>query len=628
MAVLKCKMCGGDIALQPGKTFGTCEYCGSNMTFPKLEDERRAVAFNRGNHFRRMGEFDQALFIYESILRDNDQDAEAHWCCALCRFGIEYVEDPVSMEWIPTCHRASFDSILEDVDYQAAVRCSEGLTRRQYQKDAVRIAEVQKGILATSQNEQPYDVFICYKETAEDGDRTPDSVLAQEVYYQLTEQGLRVFFARITLEDKVGSQYEPVIFAALNSAKVMIVLGTKAEHLHAVWVKNEWSRFLALMKKDRSKVLLPCYRDMSPYELPEKIRGLQSYDMAKIGFMQDLVRGVRKLTGLEEKKSQPAAQAGSPVAGLLKLGSMELEEEDWDNAEKLFDQALAADPENAAGHLGKAMTRYHCKDLNTFHAYYVTHDCTKDPSVKWAKRYATGNVQEQFKKWELERIRYAREHHQKLLTERKTSISANAEEKIDQLKLQLEAQEAAVNDLQRKLQGAEGKKGALRDKMNVLEKRMKRAKKMTTVCWILPLVFLAAIMVIVYLSESRYVGDDYWQRDSSWLVEQMIMNGAAVYISSLLVCQIIRTIFFNQNGIYRKLTIVSTQMQNAHQPVQYLNQTLMESRGRLNYLQQQKNGATAAYARELHEIEAGLQAIQAADYDGQDVRLSKSEFLS
>ena len=80
-----------------------------------------------------------------------------------------------------------------------------------------------------------------------------------------------MFFARITLEDKAGSQYEPYIFATLNSAKVMVAVGTKPEHFNTVWVKNEWSRYLALMKKDRKMLLIPCYRDMDPYDLPEQL---------------------------------------------------------------------------------------------------------------------------------------------------------------------------------------------------------------------------------------------------------------------------------------------------------------------------------------------------------------------
>lgn len=274
---------------------GTCEYCGSTMTLPKVTDDQRAAAFNRGNHFRRIGEFDKALAVYERIVSEDDTDAEAHWCCALCRFGIEYVEDPGTYEYLPTCHRVSFDSFLEDVDYLAAVKYSDGITRRQYQKDAANIAEVQKGILATSQNEAPFDIFICYKETGEDGNRTRDSLLAQDIYYQLTEQGRRVFFARITLEDKVGSQYEPYIFAALNSAKVMLVVGTDYEYFNAVWVKNEWSRFLKLMASGKKKSLIPCFKGIDAYDMPKEFTKLQAQDLGKVGAMEDLLRGIDKL---------------------------------------------------------------------------------------------------------------------------------------------------------------------------------------------------------------------------------------------------------------------------------------------------------------------------------------------
>ena len=362
MAIIKCKMCGGDIELAADKTFGTCEYCGSTMTFPKVDDEQRAAAFNRGNHFRRIGEFDKALAVYERIVREDDTDAEAHWCCALCRFGIEYVEDPATYEWLPTCHRASFDSFLEDVDYKAALEHSDGITRRQYQKDAAKIAEVQRGILATSQNTEPYDVFICYKESDANGDRTRDSLLAQDIYYQLTEQGRKVFFARITLEDIAGAQYEPYIFAALNSAKVMIVVGTKSEHLNAVWVKNEWSRFLAMMKKDHSKLLLPCYRDMDPYDMPEALSVLQSYDMSKIGFIQDLTRGIAKVLDTEKKSVteketivQQSTIPANTTAPLLKRAFMFLEDGDWNSANEYCEKVLDIDPENADAYLGKLM---------------------------------------------------------------------------------------------------------------------------------------------------------------------------------------------------------------------------------------------------------------------------------
>ena len=360
MAVIKCKMCGGDIEISADKTFGICEYCGSTMTLPKVSDDQRAAAFNRGNHFRRAGEFDKALGVYERIVAEDDTDAESHWCCALCRFGIEYVEDPATYEWLPTCHRASFDSFLEDVDYLAALEHSDGITRRQYQKDAAKIAEVQRGILATSQNAEPYDVFISYKELDENGERTRDSVLAQDIYYQLTEQGRRVFFSRISLEDIPGTQYEPYIFAALNSAKVMIVVGTSAENLNAVWVKNEWSRFLAMMRKDKSKLLIPCYRDMDPYDMPEQLTVLMSYDMGKIGFIQDLIRGVNKVLDADKPKEKETVhetvvvknEGGANAQALLKRGNMALEDKKWDDAKGYFDRILDMDAECSEAYLG------------------------------------------------------------------------------------------------------------------------------------------------------------------------------------------------------------------------------------------------------------------------------------
>ena len=392
MAIIKCKMCGGDIEISADKTFGTCEYCGSTMTLPKTDDDQRLSLFNRGTHLRRNGEFDKAAAIYERLIGENDADAEAHWNLLLCRYGIEYVQDPASGERIPTCHRASFDSILNDVDYQAALKYSDGVARSLYEKEALRIANLQKDILAISQKETPFDVFICYKESDENGKRTKDSALAQDIYYQLTDAGYKVFFARITLEDKLGQEYEPYIFAALHSAKVMVVVGTKPEYLNAVWVKNEWSRFLSMMKKDRSKLLLPCYRDMDPYDMPEELSMLQSQDMGKIGFIQDLIRGVKKV--VDAAKPQEAMtetvketvvvhnEGGSNVQALLKRGNMALEDGEWSKADEFFEQVLNQDAECGAAYLGKFLAHVECRSAKAYADAYIENVKAEAPDEK------------------------------------------------------------------------------------------------------------------------------------------------------------------------------------------------------------------------------------------------------
>lgn len=366
MAVFKCKMCGGTIEFAPGDTVGVCDSCGTKQTLPRLDNDRRVNMYDRANHFRRSNEFDKAAGIYEKILNEDISDAEAYWSLVLCRYGIEYVEDPATRKRVPTVNRAQFTSIFDDDNYKSAIQYADVYQRELYEKEAKSINEIQKGILAISQKEEPFDVFICYKETDNKGRRTPDSVLANELYYQLKQEGFKVFFARITLEDKLGSAYEPYIFAALNSAKVMVVLGMKPEHFNAVWVKNEWRRYLALVKQSGGKkVLIPAYRDMDPYDLPEEFSHLQAQDMSKLGFMQDLIRGIKKITSADESKAtvKETVVVGNAanVAPLLKRAFMFLEDGEWNRADDFCEQVLNQDPENAQAYLGKLMAELHCR---------------------------------------------------------------------------------------------------------------------------------------------------------------------------------------------------------------------------------------------------------------------------
>ncbi len=359
MSVFKCKMCGGTIEFNPGDTVGVCDSCGTKQTLPRLDDDRRANLYDRANHFRRNNDFDKAMGIYEQILNEDSSDAEAYWSLVLCRYGIEYVEDPATHKRLPTVNRAQYTSVFADEDYKSALRCADAAQRVLYEQEAHAIDEIQKGILEISSREEPFDVFICYKETDQNGRRTPDSVLANDLYHQLTQEGFKVFFSRITLEDKLGTAYEPYIFAALNSAKVMVVLGTRPEYFNAVWVKNEWSRYLSLIKNGAKKVLIPAYRDMDPYDLPDEFSHLQAQDMSKLGFMQDLIRGIKKLAAAEAPKpAAPQAEPSVPQAGsapLLKRAFMFLEDGEWHEADAYCEKVLDLEPECARAYLGKLM---------------------------------------------------------------------------------------------------------------------------------------------------------------------------------------------------------------------------------------------------------------------------------
>ncbi len=353
MAVISCKMCGGSVQVS-GRTSATCEYCGTLQTFPKQIDDGISNLYNRANHFRRNDEYDKAIAIYEQILERDPTDAEAYWSLVLCRYGVTYVEDPATKKRIPTINRVQFTSIYDDDNYVSAIEYADYTQREIYKEEADRLNKIQKSILEISQKEEPFDVFICYKETDDAGRRTPDSVLAQDLFFQLKQEGFKVFFARITLEDKLGMEYEPYIFAALNSAKVMVVLGTQPEYFNAVWVKNEWSRFLALVQNDNDKVLIPAYKDMDPYNLPKEFSHLQAQDMSKLGFMQDLLRGIKKIIDAD-LNPVTVHTASVDTDGLLRRAFIFLGDRDFDNADIYLERVLDIEPENAQAYLGKLL---------------------------------------------------------------------------------------------------------------------------------------------------------------------------------------------------------------------------------------------------------------------------------
>lgn len=361
MGILKCKMCGGTLTIKNGDSVAVCEYCETKQTVPNIDDDKRANLYDRACHLFRNNEYDRALLIYEQILNEYTDDAEAYWSIVLCRYGIEYVEDPQSHKRLPTVNRAQFTSIFDDEDYKSAIRYADSNQRKIYEEEAKMINEIQKGILAISQKEEPFDVFICYKETDRSGRRTQDSVLANELYHELIDEGFKVFFSHITLEDKLGTAYEPYIFAALNSASVMVVLGTKPEYFNSVWVKNEWSRYLSLIKNGANKVLIPAYRDMDPYDLPEEFSHLQAQDMSKLGFMQDLIRGIKKLAQPHEQKETVKRRTSVNILGsdvtapLLKRAFIFLEDGDWKSADEYCERVLDSDPECAIAYVGKLM---------------------------------------------------------------------------------------------------------------------------------------------------------------------------------------------------------------------------------------------------------------------------------
>lgn len=443
MAVFKCKMCGGGLNITEGMTVCECEYCGSVQTVPQLDDDKKLNLFSRANRLRSAGEFDKASGVYETLVSDYPEEAEAYWGLLLCKFGIEYVDDPGTGKKVPTCHRSSFDSIMEDEDFEMVMECSDPASRAVYREEAKAIEALRIAINEVSSKEDPYDIFICYKETDDSGNRTIDSVIAQDVYQALVEKGYKVFFSRITLEDKLGQEYEPYIFAALNSAKIMLAFGTDYEYYNAVWVKNEWSRFLSLIEKGANKTLIPCYKGIDAYDMPKEFARLQAQDMGKVGAIQDLLRGIEKILGSKNKNTVtapvPSALREGDLTrmGLMRRTFMFIEDGDWSNAERYAEKILDIDPENGEAYLAKAMADLRIPNLVTL--TNVTY-FENNPNTQKALRYGSDALRNDILGF-IESHKSAERMRQKAEEERKKREEQAAQETAEKVIATFTAQE-------------------------------------------------------------------------------------------------------------------------------------------------------------------------------------------
>lgn len=301
-----CNICGANYEYRNGRW--VCPACGAYKV-EELSNEEVTLLYNAAQKLR-FSDFDEAEKAYSDIVEKYPKNPDGYWGRLLSKYGIKYEEDFDGRK-IPTCYATSIESVISDKDYLKAIELADADTKAYYQKQAEYIERVRKEWVEKAKKEKPYDIFICYKDSdlANGIDRTQDSIAAQELYIHLTEQGYRVFFSRESLRDKVGEKYEPYIFNALSTAKVMLVYGSKPEYITSMWLKNEWTRYekrVQAGEKKPNSLIVAC-DGFSPSELPKALSSMQCFDATKRSFYSDLDAVVKRIIKGEEKPKPVAA---------------------------------------------------------------------------------------------------------------------------------------------------------------------------------------------------------------------------------------------------------------------------------------------------------------------------------
>ncbi|MGD0262413.1 MAG: response regulator [Verrucomicrobiota bacterium] len=120
-------------------------------------------------------------------------------------------------------------------------------------------------------------VYVSCKVTDDAGHPTPDSRLAKKVFTFLTRRGIDAFLSTISLQRMGESDFQRTIDNALESAKVMIVVGTSASNLDSRWVRYEWSSFLneIISNRKREGEIFVYTKGLHPHQLPFALRQKQ-----------------------------------------------------------------------------------------------------------------------------------------------------------------------------------------------------------------------------------------------------------------------------------------------------------------------------------------------------------------
>ena len=396
---LNCRCCGG--VLNVKSALAVCEYCGAT-NFVSDTAGKYITQLNRANKLRQQKEYDNAIRIYDNILSENIPSADILWLRTLCEYGIEYVPDPISTKYFPTLHRVKDESILNYYSYLDALKFCDEQQKEILIKEATEINRIQTEYLEIAKNEAPYDVFICYKETDEDTKKTTEDVAyCKELYELLTKSGYKVFFARETLQDKLSIDYEPYIFAALKSSKVMAVIGSKSEYFTATWVKNEWSRFLKLMEKDTSKQIFFACDD--PNELPRAFSLKQAQLLSDPHAMEILARNIiNYLTNILSirKNAKPlglmkSAKLPDPSTpeGMLAKTKMNLNNKNYAAVLSNVSDLLEMQPGNAEAYWLRMLANVRHNEENII---YLKKDLTADEDYNKAITFANSELKAKY----------------------------------------------------------------------------------------------------------------------------------------------------------------------------------------------------------------------------------------
>lgn len=288
----ECPNCGSNQALESKGEHIQCAYCFSKFLRNELDvnlfNSQSRQEIEKAVRMRNNCDFEEAEEVLENLLSEDENNPQIYLQLLLCDYGVSYVKDNDTISEKPILNRLQRESIFDKPYYKKiqSLLANQADVLNKYNEQLNQIESIRKEALDIANSEDSYEVFICYKRSVkgQDGKEyyTEDSQTAKRLYDKFTKWGLKVFFAEETLRIKgAGRAYEPIIFSALMSAKVFVLVCSSPdnpEYLTSPWVKSEWQRYKKRVETEVDNHLLlmtVLSNGFKPDLLPPSLRGIQ-----------------------------------------------------------------------------------------------------------------------------------------------------------------------------------------------------------------------------------------------------------------------------------------------------------------------------------------------------------------
>lgn len=305
--------------------------------------------------------FNKARHMYLSLCREYPESFYPFFGLAASKYGVSIAEE--DGDYVPRCLCPTDERFTDCPSFRKACALADGISAGTIRHDTAvtsrgtedkrallralgeRIESDRANVTKLASLIPSYDIFLSinYEPNSKDYDRTAD-----RLYYRLTEQGGRVFFAPEIIPEADDRHAAPFVYRALETCTQMLVYISDVSDIASFRLRNEITRYSALAAaglKDENSIVV-AYSGIKKEDIPPQLAKFPSFEVRGGGRKSE---PLPKADLESESTSQDSLEAASGVAsGVLSEAAEETVDENITDAEV---QAVQVDAETAEGGL-------------------------------------------------------------------------------------------------------------------------------------------------------------------------------------------------------------------------------------------------------------------------------------